>query len=220
VTSLRARLSLTIVCFVFGIALVLQLRTETRLRELVASDSSNDLSAIAAGLYDSNSALRTAADKLQQERQSNSRALDAGNLAQLDAELQTLKAFNGAVAVTGPGVELTVDADVRPVDLLDLLNEFRNAGAEALSIGGQRVVFNSAIRGSPGKLEINGVLIRSPVVVDAVGPAEVLDRALARKGGMLSYLRTSYPKASIDLQTKDSVSLPAYTQPVPIKPAG
>src|SRR5207247_9813433 len=138
----------------------------------------------AACWYDSNSALRSEVDNWQQQRAASSRSADSGNLAQLDAEFKTLKEFNGVVGVTGPGVELMIDADLRPTDLQDLLNEFRNAGAEAIAAGGQRVVFNTSIGGVPGALTVNGVPIKSPIVVDAVGSSEVLDRALARKGGL------------------------------------
>jgi uncharacterized protein YlxW (UPF0749 family) len=203
----------------FGAALMVQLRTENRLRETTPSDSSTDLAAIAGDLYDNNSQLRQQVDQLLAQRTSQAQTQDPSAQAALGSELDRLKAFNGVLPVTGPGVELILDATLRPVDLLDLLNELRNAGAEAVAIGGQRIVYKSAITGSPGRLVVNQTVVDRPLVVQAIGAPDVLDRALARKGGMLSYLRTAYPKATIDMTTKDSLTLPAYGQPLPIRPS-
>jgi uncharacterized protein YlxW (UPF0749 family) len=112
--------------------------------------------------------------------------------------------------VSGPGVELSLDADLRPVDLLDLLNELRNAGSEAISIGGQRVVYKPGVTGTTGHLFVDDLPVTTPVIIDAIGAPDVLDRALARKGGMLSYLRTSYPRAAITMTTRDSLRLPPF----------
>ena len=214
-----SRLALTVVCLVFGVALMIQLRTENRIRETTSSDSSTNLAAIAGDLYDSNSQLRQEVDQLLAQRRSQAQtpAQDPSSRAELVSELDRLRAFNGVAPVTGPGVELTLDASLRPVDVLDLLNELRNAGAEAIAIGGQRVVYKSAISGSAGRLVVNQTVVDRPLVVQAIGAPDVLDRALARKGGMLNYLRTAYPKATIDMTKKDFLTLPAYGQPLPIR---
>jgi uncharacterized protein YlxW (UPF0749 family) len=218
VTILRSRLSLTIVCFLFGLAIVLQLRTQSRLVQSPSADSSTDLAAMAANLYDSNSALRTEVETLQVARYQNNRAPSAAEQSKLETELRSLKAFNGADEVTGPGVELTVATDLRPTDLLDLLNEVRNTGAEAIAIDGERVVFNTPVGGTQGQLLVNNDAIPSPVVIDAIGDADVLNQALARKGGMVNYLRTTYPNATITLETRASLTLPAYTRSFGIRP--
>ncbi len=208
----QTKVGLTVVCLLFGIALMVQFRTESRLRQVTSGDSTADLEAIAGSLYDSNSALRQEVDSLLAQRSSVERAPDAAETAGLTAELQRLRAFNGDTPVSGPGVEIVLDADIRPVDVLDLVNELRNAGAEAIAIGDQRVVFNTGIGGTPGHLLVNQTWQMRPTVIEAIGAPEVLDRALARKGGLLSYLRTSYPHATITLQTREALTLPAFTR--------
>ncbi len=211
----RGQISLTVVCLLFGIAVMMQLRTQSRLSQVPVGESSTDLAAIAADLYDSNTTLQKEVDKLLNQQIDNQRSNGANRNDEVRQEVQRLEAFNGTVPVTGPGIELSVDAALRPVDVQDLLNELRNAGAEAIAIGGQRVVFNTAIGGTPGHVTVNGVEIASPVVFDAIGAPDVLDRALDRKGGMLSYLRTSYPRAQVILAERDSLLLPAYTASLP-----
>jgi len=213
----RGQLSLTVVCLLFGVALMMQLRTQNRLRQISGAESSTDLAAIAADLYDSNTTLRQEVDKLLNQQIDYERSAGSNQNVENRQEVQRLEAFNGIVPVTGPGIELTVDAALRPVDVQDLLNEMRNAGAEAVAIGGQRVVYNTAIGGTPGHVTVNGVEIPPPVVFDAIGAPDVLDRALDRKGGMLSYLRTSYPRAQVILAEHDALLLPAYTASLPLK---
>jgi uncharacterized protein YlxW (UPF0749 family) len=193
------------------VLIVVQLRAETRLQQSPDAESSADFAAMAGDLYDSNSALLQEVDKLQSERAAAERSVANGSSQDVASELQRLSAFNGTSPVTGPGVELSLDAELRPVDLLDLLNELRNAGSEAISIGGQRVVYRTGIGGTIGHLLVDTVPLGTPIVIDAIGAPDVLDRALARKGGMLTYLKTSYPRATISMKTSDSLSLPPYS---------
>src|SRR5579875_24000 len=213
------QLALAVVCLLFGMALMVQIRTQNRLRETPPGQSSSDLAAIAADLYDSNLSLRQEVDKLLAQQATDGQSSASNDTADLQQEIDRLAAFNGIVAVTGPGIELTIDAAIRPVDVEDLLNVIRNAGAEAIAIGDQRVVFNTAIGGSPGLVTVNGIVVRRPVVFRAIGSADVLDRALDRKGGMLSYLRTAYPQAHITLVEREQISLPAYRGTLPVRPS-
>lgn len=214
----RTNLSLTVVCLLFGLALMLQFRTESRLRQIASPDAANDLAAIAGDLYDSNSALRQEVDQLLAQRAAAQSDQTESSYERMSREFAQLQAFNGVVPANGPGVSLAMSADLRPEDLQDLLNEFRNAGAEAIAIGNQRVVYNTAIGGRPGRLRVNDAEIQSPIRITAIGAPEVLDRALARKGGMLSYLRTSYPQATFTLRQEPTLTLPAFTDPFPIRP--
>jgi len=214
-----AHFSLFLVCVLFGFALMIQLRTQNTLRQEASGQSQTDLATIAGDLYDSNTALRQEVDKLRAQQSNVDQSYDPGKQADVASEEARLEAFNGVVEVTGPGIQLTIDAALRPVDVEDMLNEIRNAGGEAIAIGGERVVFNTAIGGNAGRITVNGVTIAMPVVFDATGSPDVLEPALARKGGMVSYLRTAYPNARITLTRQDSLILPAYSSPLPIRPA-
>ena len=216
--SPRAKLGLTAVCFLFGLAVVSQIRTETRIRSTINSESAADLAAIAGDLYDNNSALRAEVDKLVAERSAGAPAVDNRTQSEQRAELQRLREFNGVVDVSGSGIQLTVDAALRPTDLVDVINEFRNAGAEAIAVGGQRVIYSTVVAGTQDNLTVNGAPLVSPYVVKAIGDPDVLDRAIARKGGMLAYLRTTYPRASFGLTTASNLRLPPNLTPFGITP--
>ncbi|HEX5417465.1 MAG TPA: DUF881 domain-containing protein [Chloroflexota bacterium] len=217
--AFRGNLVLTAVCLIFGMALMVQLRTESRLHPLGGADGDADLAAIAGDLYDSNTTLREELDQLSAQRNTIASAEEGTRTEEMRGELGQLQAFNGSAPVQGPGIELVVDAPIRPVDLQDLLNEMRNAGAEAISIGNQRVVYSTSVAGSSDQLLVNGKPVARPVVIQATGSPDVLDRALARKGGMVSYLQTSYPAGRITLTQVASLTLPAYTGTFAIRAA-
>lgn len=213
----RDQFPLTIVCFLFGLALMMQLRTQDHLRQAATGESSADLAAIAADLYDNNTTLRQEVDNLLNQQLAYQRSVGSDHGQAIQQEVQRLEAFNGVVPVTGPGIEVSIDAALQPVDVEDFLNELRNAGAEAIAVNGQRVVFNTSVGGSTGHVTVNGVAITPPVVFDAIGAAPVLNRAIGRKGGMLSYLRTTYPRARVVLAEHELLRLPAYTRSLPIR---
>jgi uncharacterized protein YlxW (UPF0749 family) len=130
----------------------------------------------------------------------------------LNEQLQAVKVSAGLVAVHGPGVTVTMDDSrqkppsgmefdyiVHDSDIRTVVNELWIAGAEAISINGQRVVASTGIR-CPGPVtQINGVPISPPYVIKAIGPADTLESALKVYGGVLDeyspYLRIKVERA-------------------------
>jgi uncharacterized protein YlxW (UPF0749 family) len=89
--------------------------------------------------------------------------------AELSAELQRLRIVDGLDPVAGPGVTITIDAPLTEVDLQDAVNNLRIGGAEAISVAGQRVVTGSVIRRLGGTIEVDGVAVQGPWVLQAIG---------------------------------------------------
>lgn len=104
-----------------------------------------------------------------------------------DAEAATNQARRlgvrtGLVAVSGPGVQVTLSsapgADPNQVvydsDLALLVNGLWSAGAEAISINGQRLTALTAIRNSGPPIEVNSTGVAPPYVVSAIGDRRTL----------------------------------------------
>ncbi len=205
-----AQLSLTLVCLIFGALLMIQFRTQGKIAKAQLAESAADQTTIISNLYDSNVALRQEVAKLAAQQQEYQRSLEQGDLTDMVSDLNKLRVFTGLSEVSGPGVELRIAGEVQPENVEDLINEFRNAGAEALAVNGERIVVNSAVTTYQGRVVINGTLVESPFVFQAIGQPDTLDRALGRKGGMVSYLRNTYPNAEITLAKQLSLTLPMY----------
>jgi uncharacterized protein YlxW (UPF0749 family) len=209
--SRTAQLSLTVICVLLGALLMMQFRTLGTIAKTSLTESSADQAQIVANLYESNSTLRKEVQKLQVQHQEYELALSAGGLGSLVADLNKYRVINGLSEARGPGVELVIVADVRAEDVQDLINEFRNAGAEALALNDQRVTLRSSVRPYMGGIALGNIHLDAPYVFQAIGSPDILERALTRKGGLVSYLSNTYPDANISVQKKSQLILSVYS---------
>lgn len=204
-----ARVSLFGVALLIGLLLVGQLRSQTRPREL-ASLSAQELSTLietlstrnqqlSAGLADLNEQLRSY--RLASTQGESNRTLGSENL-------RRIAAFAGLLPVDGQGLELRVDGALDAIALNDLVNELRNAGAEAIAVDSVRVTARSVAVQGARALELDGVEIGRRFTVRAIGNPEALLSALERPGGIVSQLQ-QFVSATIDAEQKTTLHLPA-----------
>lgn len=98
----------------------------------------------------------------------------------------------GFVAVTGPGLRVTVDDQqqgdpdgrVRATDLRLLVNGLWGAGAEAISINGRRITALSAIVNSDIAIQVNKGPLSPPYVVQAIGGPDLQADLLETGSGL------------------------------------
>lgn len=204
-----AQLCLTAVCLLFGALLMVQFRTQGKIAKQLVAESSADQAQIVSNLYDSNVALRKEVATLDEQLRKQQDERGAPRVSELMSDLQKFRIVNGSTQATGPGVELTIVADLRPEDLQDLINELRNAGAEALALNGQRITVRSAVASDRAAITLSGQRLTQPYVFAAVGTPDTLERALTRKGGLVSYLQNTYPEGKIEVLKQRQVALPA-----------
>lgn len=205
-----ARVYLTAVAIILGFLLVMQLRTQGRIAKSLAAQSATDQATMISNLYESNLNLRQEVDKLRLEMEDYDQAIGQSDLAAMARELAKLRIVNGMSEVTGPGVQLTLSADLKPEDLQDLINELRNAGAEAIGLNGNRVVVKTSVSLVGTTIHLDGNPIGRPYVLVAIGQTDTLERALIRKGGLVTYLQTTYPNATVVVLRRVAITLPAY----------
>ena len=104
--------------------------------------------------------------------------------------VETLGILAGTLPATGPGVRVTVEARSGTIgtdQLLNGLEELRNAGAEAIEINDTvRVVAQTGLVDSPAEgLVVGGTPVQPPYVVEAVGDPYTLATALDFDGGFI-----------------------------------
>jgi uncharacterized protein YlxW (UPF0749 family) len=130
----------------------------------------------------------------------------------------------GTVPVTGPGMTVTVDdkpgaqSDRERVfdqDLQKLVNGLWAAGAEAVSVNGQRLTALSAIRLAGQAITVNFRSLRPPYVVSAVGnPDELPARFVDTDGGVWWLNLKGVYGLRFDLSSADTLRLPAIRPPL------
>ena len=171
-------------------------------------------------------ALEEAENTLETERTNATQ--NNTELTELENEIKDGNKVLGLTEVTGNGLIITINdnqdislnswfADpnllvVHDTDLMSVVNELKNAGAEAISINEQRLVTTSAIECDGNIIKVNGEKIGAPFTIKAIGLPEVLVN-VDRFGGYLDYLReTRYLKVTVERVTdKKTITIPKYT---------
>jgi uncharacterized protein YlxW (UPF0749 family) len=187
----RSQVTIAAVAFLLGLLVVVQLRTQTG-GSALQNKSAQDLTTLVGSLNTRNDQLRTEVGSLQGQLDElrADRANGATSVEQIQAELGRIRAWSGLDPVAGRGVTIVVSGAIDADSVDALLNELRNAGAEAIAVESVRVVPGTTVGGDPGSLDVDGVLTRA--------------------GGIVALLAATDPAATIDIRPSDDpMTLPA-----------
>ncbi|MCW2764782.1 MAG: hypothetical protein JWO11_741 [Nocardioides sp.] len=134
------------------------------------------------------------------------------------SRLRRLQVGTGFVAVHGEGIRMTIDdapagvvgGGVKDEDLALVANGLWEAGAEAISINGQRLTAVSSIRNSGQAILVNVLPLTPPYIVLAIGDTRTLQADfLDSDGGQLFSNVVSKYGVGFAMHKEDEVSLPA-----------
>ncbi len=151
-----------------------------------------DLIAILDGLGQSTRRLESEISELQQRKSALSSGADRAENARKQAEeqIKVLGILAGTLPAQGPGVRITMtdpDGKVESSNLLDAIEELRDAGAEAIQINGKvRVVASTDFVDDPPGVRVDGTKVESPYVIEAIGDSHNLSEAANFPGGLVS----------------------------------
>lgn len=139
-------------------------------------------------------------------------------VALLEEEVNQANMLLGKTDVTGEGIIITIEntggdseneaMTVNTADLINLVNELRLAGAEAISINGERIVANSDIFDVGNFIYINGQRTTSPYEIKVIGDRKYLESALNIKGGYIDvYTLNGY---NIKMESSENIVIGKY----------
>ncbi|GAB2640865.1 DUF881 domain-containing protein [Kribbella swartbergensis] len=151
-----------------------------------------DLIAILDGLGQNTRRLESEIAELEERKNTLESSADKAQTAreQAEAQVRVLGILAGTLPAQGPGVRITLndpDGKMTSSNLLDAIEELRDAGAEAIQINGSvRVVASTdLVDDSPG-IRIDGQKVSSPYVIEAIGESHNLAEAANFPGGLVS----------------------------------
>jgi uncharacterized protein YlxW (UPF0749 family) len=143
---------------------------------------------------------------------------DQAAIENAQARLAALSILIGTVPATGPGVTLTIEdtaPGVSPEAMLDVINELRAAGAEAMEIHGgpaaARVGVDTWVVGTPGALVVDGQTLNPPYTVAAIGDPPTLAAAMNIPGGAVDSVERV--GGTMAVQQADRVDVTVLRQP-------
>ncbi|MBO4400385.1 MAG: DUF881 domain-containing protein [Selenomonadaceae bacterium] len=188
--------SITLLCVIIGLALALEIRYE--------SETSMQIEKLSARI--------SMLEKVQPSPPEISPAF-----------VTELKLQAGLLPLEGQGVIVTLDDSTRKVraeenpnlyvihddDILRVINELRAAGAEAISINGQRLIATSEIRCAGPTLSVNNVRSAPPYEISAIGDKKSLENSIKMRGGVEETLKVWGIR--LEIESSDEVYIPAYS---------
>lgn len=169
-------------------------------------------------------ALRREVAKLREDASKMQAALskETGQAKVIYESLEGLKLFAGITEVEGPGVRIELrdapnskedfveDKIIHDTDILKVVNELWNAGAEAVSVNNNRVALGTNFRCVGSTILVDSVRIASPIVIQALGDSKSLKGALEMPGGIHEEITRIDPKM-MEIVLVDKMLLPAYS---------
>ena len=138
----------------------------------------------------------------------------------VDEELKEANLILGKTDVIGNGIQVTLkdteDKVYDAEDLLTLVNELRAAGAEAISINGERVInLTDIVDISSRFVLVNSNKISSPYTILVIGDENYLKSALNIKNG---YVDTKQKEGySILVESKSNIKINKYSKDINLK---
>lgn len=209
----RNQLSLAAVAALLGWLVVVQLRAQGGGSGLDAL-TAPELTVLVANLNTRNDQLRTELGSTQAELDALVSAQQRGvtSVGQLQADLARVQAWSGLLPVSGPGVQISVSGPIPGSAVDDLIDELRNAGAEAIEVGTVRVVPASVVAGGPGSISLENTILPNPFTISAIGDSETLTGSLTRAGGIVAQLTATFPDVALLVSPVARIILPATTR--------
>jgi uncharacterized protein YlxW (UPF0749 family) len=206
----RNQITIAAVAFVLGLLVVIQLRTQAS-GAAFAGLSSQELTVLVANLNDRNDELRGEIASLERELSTLSANTERGEVSvdELRADLRRVRLYAGIDPATGPGVVITIRGPIDGTGVEDLVNELRNAGAEAMAVDTVRLVPGVVTVGAAGAVTIGGMPLTDPFELSAIGAPDKLTGSLTRSGGIIAQLAATMPDVVVEVTPLDRVDVPA-----------
>lgn len=159
--------------------------------------------------------------KLQLDKYNDDDVSNSEVLKDIEKELNFNNMILGTTEVTGPGIKITLKdaADeglgsndiynwIHDQDMIQVINDIKNSGAEAIEINGIRIIDRTKIYCNGVFLRINDVRIIAPFYISAIGNKEVMKKYLLSPDNYLTYLQVRNIFVSID--DSNNLKIPAY----------
>ena len=229
----QVALSLGIVCCILTLAISIQLKTIDNAREnanikvslTLTSNELRDQVLKWKEKYDNEVKALEESEKQLEEARLKSTQNDESAIIK-EEQIKKNNIILGLTDVKGKGIILTLKdnnnvsrSTISPLDNIELylvhasdivavLNDLKNAGAEAISINGQRIVETTSVYCAGNVLKVNEVKISSPIEIKAIGEPDLLYGSMNIPGGYLELMRET--GINVTLKKSDDIQIEKY----------
>lgn len=203
----KRKIYIAITAGILGFFTIVQSKSLEHVNNLLQRDSNSNVFQEIKILRDKNSDLKNEIDDLQNtigQLTDQNKALNA-----VQEEIDRYTKLSGSSSIFGPGVSVEISGKVTTPWVIDLINEFFNSGAQAVSINGIRIINKTAGFDilPQGQMLLNGSILTPPYEFNAIGEASTLASILQSPGAIFSRLKKTFPDAKINITTKDIIQM-------------
>lgn len=214
--KLTRNIAITLVCIILGVMLAWQFKSinynqsVSSLQNKRVDELKDDLIKLQKQKNDLQERLKT----LEKENQTYEKvkAGDSDAARQIQENLEKARIFAGLTDVKGKGVIVTIENNgylyVEDSDIMNVINELRASGAQAISVNNERIIAMSEVREAGQYIMINGKQMVSPFVIKAISDPDKLERSLRLIGGVLEGLEDVQLK--VDVKQSDNIEIPRF----------
>jgi len=159
----------------------------------------------------SNDNLQKEMTRLTKELATSSNREEA--LKNVEMEINKYRIVDGLQAVKGQGIILIINGELPAMWLTDAVNELNSAGAEIISVNGQRITnTNIGFDIIPnGQILMDGTILQTPYQIKAIGNKDTLYNNLKSPGGFLQRIQNYKPSLKINLTKQNSLNINSYS---------
>ena len=195
-----------------GFLIVVQLRSQAVVARTLAGQDDTSVALLINDLNRANNQLMQQSAVLAEQQTQLHQALTSGgsDSQAISKELTTLREVNGAVAVHGPGLEIRIQGTVMDFELQDAFNNLRNAGAEAISLNGYRIVASTPVVSRGDTLTVAGHAVGTSLDMLVIGDAEQLGPAADLSASSLQ------TRVQVSIQRLNDMSITAVVTARPL----
>ena len=196
-----------ILCLILTFAITVQLRVSS------LSESESSQTKITDKLKDEIFRLNDENVKLAEKFQNTTSELDdaRNQAAQNDSSSKDTSELIKKYTIVSGKTDVTGQAKADMVkDLRDIVNEIKNAGAEAIEINNQRIVGTTAIEMVKNKIEINDTEVSENFIIKAIGDSNLMYSGLIRPGGTIENIKES--GVSIEINSENAIKINKYNE--------
>jgi uncharacterized protein YlxW (UPF0749 family) len=204
----RGQLAGGLLCLLLGFAVVVQVRSTDR-DTTFATARQDELVGILSDLGQRSERLRGDLRELEDTKAELERDAEGETALQEARERTTAYGLlAGTLPAEGPGIEMVISdpgGGVKAIDLLDALEELRDAGAEVVQVGDVRAGVDTYFLDGRHGIECDGEVLTAPYRFLAIGDPHTMTTAMNIPGGLVRTLQGKGAGVLINPRAKVSV---------------
>lgn len=198
---------IVVVGVILGALLIIQSQSFEDVEDILLRDMQSNVFQEIKIIKEKNDDLRKEINELEKTYEQISNQGEA--LVAIEDEIEKYKKLSGKFEVVGPGLIITINEPIQTPWVVDLVNEFFNSGAEAVSVNNIRLANHTiGFDTIPNEqILLNGSVLSTPYEFKIIGESSVILEALEMPGGIFDRVVANYPDLEMKIEEMEIIQM-------------